>query len=238
MATLVLKLANVSCLLGDRWRLRNINLEISSGEIVAVVGANGAGKSTLLRVLAGMLAPTQGRILLDDVDLYRQRDRVTTRIGIMPEQPTLYEDLSVQAYLHFMATLHGFRKAQLTERVAIVVRECQLEPVTQQVIRTLSLGFRQRVSLAQSRLHQPEVLILDEPTHGLDPLEAEKVGRLLRTLSAGQTVIFSSHVLQDVVTWCTRVIVIQAGVVIADECLDGSKTASDLLSLFPQTVAV
>jgi len=237
MSTTLLKLESVSRLLGDHWRLRDLSLEITTGEVVAVVGANGAGKSTLLRVLSGGLAPTRGRVLLGGVDLYRQRDRVQTRIGIVPEQPALYEDLSVETYLRFMGTLHGLRKDRLAARVAAVARECQLEPVARQVIRTLSLGFRQRVSLAQARLHEPELLLLDEPTNGLDPVEGEEIARLLREVSGRQTVILSSHMLQEVAAWCRRVVFLQAGAIIADEQLDGKKTASDLLSVLQRSVA-
>jgi ABC-2 type transport system ATP-binding protein len=233
----ILKLEGVSRLLGDQWRLRNLDLAIAAGEVVAVVGANGAGKSTLLRLLAGGLAPTQGRVLLGGVDLYRQRDRVQTRIGMAPEQPALYEDLSVHTYLSFMGGLQGLAGERLTARVIAVTQACQLTTVTHQVIRTLSLGFRQRVSLAQARLHEPELLILDEPTNGLDPLEAEEVIRTLREVNGAQTIILSSHILQEVAGWCQRAIVLQAGEIIADERLDGRKTADDLLSLLQGAVA-
>jgi ABC-2 type transport system ATP-binding protein len=231
----LLKLENVSRLLGDRWCLRNLSLDIMPGEVVAVVGANGAGKTTLLRLLSGSLAPTRGRVMLGDVDLYRQRDRVQTRIGLVPEQPALYEDLSVQAYLGFMATLQGLSQARLAARVAAVVEECQLGGVTAQVIRTLSLGFRQRVSLAQARLHEPDLLILDEPTNGLDPVEGEAIARTFRRVSTGQTTVLSTHMLQDVADWCQRVVFLQSGAMIADERLEENMAAHDVLSLWQRT---
>jgi ABC-2 type transport system ATP-binding protein len=250
----LLKLENVSRLLGDRWCLRNLSLDIMPGEVVAVVGANGAGKTTLLRLLSGSLAPTRGRVMLGDVDLYRQRDRVQTRIGLVPEQPALYEDLSVQtriglvpeqpalyedlsvqAYLGFMGTLQGLSQARLAARVAAVVEECQLGGVTAQVIRTLSLGFRQRVSLAQARLHEPDLLILDEPTNGLDPVEGEAIARTFRRVSTGQTTVLSTHMLQDVADWCQRVVFLQSGAMIADERLEENMAAHDVLSLWQRT---
>ena len=118
MRSPILKLENVSRLLGDRWCLHDISLDIMPGEVIAVVGANGAGKTTLLRLLSGSLAPTRGQVMLGGVDLYRQRDRVQTRIGLVPEQPALYEDLSVQAYLDFMGTLQGLPQARLAARIA------------------------------------------------------------------------------------------------------------------------
>ena len=236
MRSPILKLENVSRLLGDRWCLRNISLDIMPGEVIAVVGANGAGKTTLLRLLSGSLAPTRGQVMLGGVDLYRQRDRVQTRIGLVPEQPALYEDLSVQAYLDFMGTLQGLPQARLAERIAAVVEECQLGVVTAQVIRTLSLGFRQRVSLAQARLHEPDLLILDEPTNGLDPVEGEAVAQTFRKVSTGQTTVLSTHMLQDVADWCHRVVFLQSGAMIADERLEEETTASDVLSLLQRTL--
>ena len=236
MRSPILKLENVSRLLGDRWCLRNISLDIMPGEVIAVVGANGAGKTTLLRLLSGSLAPTRGQVMLGGVDLYRQRDRVQTRIGLVPEQPALYEDLSVQAYLDFMGTLQGLPQARLAARIAAVVEECQLGVVTAQVIRTLSLGFRQRVSLAQARLHEPDLLILDEPTNGLDPVEGEAVAQTFRKVSTGQTTVLSTHMLQDVADWCHRVVFLQSGVMIADERLEEETAASDVLSLLQRTL--
>ena len=234
MRSPILKLENVSRLLGDRWCLRAISLDIMPGEVVAVVGANGAGKTTLLRLLSGSLAPTRGQVLLGEVDLYRQRDRVQTRIGLVPEQPALYEDLSVQAYLEFMGTLQGLSRARLAARIAAVVEECQLGTVTAQVIRTLSLGFRQRVSLAQARLHEPDLLILDEPTNGLDPVEGEAVAQTFRKVSTRQTTVLSTHMLQDVADWCHRVVLLQSGAMIADKRLEEKTAASDVLSLLQQ----
>ena len=231
----LLKLENVSRLLGDRWCLRDISLDIMPGEVVAVVGANGAGKTTLLRLLSGSLAPTRGRVLLGAVDLYRQRDRVQPRIGLVPEQPALYEDLSVQAYLGFMGTLQGVSQARLAARIAAVVEECQLGAVTAQVIRTLSLGFRQRVSLAQARLHEPDLLILDEPTNGLDPVEGDAVARTFRKVSTGQTTVLSTHMLQDVADWCQRVVFLQSGEIVADERLEENMAAHDVLALLQRT---
>lgn len=234
MQSPILKLENVSRLLGDRWCLRGISLDIMPGEVVAVVGANGAGKTTLLRLLSGSLAPTRGQVMLGGVDLYRQRDRVQTRIGLVPEQPALYEDLSVQAYLEFMGTLQGLSQARLAARIAAVVEECQLGAVTAQVIRTLSLGFRQRVSLAQARLHQPDLLILDEPTNGLDPVEGKAVAQTFRAVSTRQTTVLSTHMLQDVADWCHRVVLLQSGEMIADKRLEEKTAAADVLSLLQQ----
>ena len=188
-----------------------ISFSVKSGEIVGFLGPNGAGKSTTMRMLSGYMPPTSGSALVAGFDIFRESMDVRKNVGYMPENAPLYGDLRVKEYLHFRAELKGLRGREMRRRTGEVMDMCGVTDMRRRLICNLSKGYRQRVALADTLLHQPQLLILDEPTNGLDPTQIRHVREMLMGLKDRQTVLLSTHILSEVEKICDRVIMIHHG---------------------------
>src|ERR1700726_1794432 len=192
-------------------------LAVAPGEVLGFLGANGAGKSTTMRMIAGFIAPSAGQVSVCGHDIERAPVQAKSCMGYLPEGAPSYGEMTVAEFLDFVADVRGLTGERRRQRLAIVVDRRGLGPVIQQVIETLSKGFRRRVGLAQALIHDPQVLILDEPTDGLDPNQKHEVRRLINELSKEKLVVVSTHILEEVHEVCTRAIIIANGRIVADE---------------------
>ncbi|MGL6095195.1 MAG: ABC transporter ATP-binding protein [Fimbriiglobus sp.] len=199
---------------GEYPAVRGVSFDVPKGRVVGFLGPNGAGKSTTMRILAGFLTATSGRASIAGFDVFRDPIEVRRRIGYMPENCPLYPEMRVEEYLRFRAGLKGLGWAARRKRIDYVVGKCWLKDVRRQLIGTLSKGFRQRVGLADSLLADPPVLILDEPTAGLDPTQIRETRKLIRELGAEHTMLLSTHILSEVEMTCDTVIIIYQGQVV------------------------
>lgn len=215
-----LEVKNLTKIYGDQKALDDISFTVNKGEIVGFLGPNGAGKSSTMKIATGYLPPSSGHVLVDGFDVVEQPMRVKQITGYLPEHNPLYLDLYVHEYLSFIGGLYGLRKNILRNRVQEMIELCGLAPEQNKTIDALSKGYRQRVGLAQALLHNPEVLILDEPTSGLDPNQLIEIRKLIKAVSVNKTVIFSTHIMQEVQALCDRVIVINKGRIVADNTLE------------------
>ncbi|HUB68490.1 MAG TPA: ATP-binding cassette domain-containing protein [Candidatus Methylacidiphilales bacterium] len=191
--------------------VRDISFHVDKGEIVGFLGPNGAGKSTTMKVLAGYLPPTDGKIRIAGHDVVTESIEVRKRIGYMPENVPLYTDMRVNEFLRFRAELKKVARRKIKDRVETVKELCHLKDVENKIIGTLSKGYRQRVGLADAMVHDPDLLILDEPTIGLDPNQIRSVRELIRDLGKHHTILLSTHILSEVELTCSRVLVIHRG---------------------------
>ncbi len=194
----------------------DLSFTVKEGEVLGFLGPNGAGKSTTMKVITGFLAPTEGTVTIDGHDISTESIQAKSLIGYLPEGAPCYGDMTTLDFLNFIASIRGFSGDELTRRVEHVVREVNLESVCHQTIDTLSKGFKRRVGLAQAIMHDPKVLILDEPTDGLDPNQKQHVRELIRNLAQDKIVIISTHILEEVNAVCTRAIIIDHGRIVAD----------------------
>ncbi|MBO3277144.1 ABC transporter ATP-binding protein [Pseudomonas schmalbachii] len=194
----------------------DLSFTVQQGEVLGFLGPNGAGKSTTMKMLTGFLTPTSGTASILGFDVQTQTLQAQRQIGYLPEGAPCYGDMTVRGFLEFIAGVRGFRGAERRERVARVVAQLELEHVREQSIETLSKGFKRRVGLAQAILHDPKVLILDEPTDGLDPNQKHQVRELIRSLAQDKIIIISTHILEEVTALCTRAVVIANGRLLAD----------------------
>jgi ABC-2 type transport system ATP-binding protein len=193
-----------------------VSFTVERGEVLGFLGPNGAGKSTTMRMLAGFITPTAGRARICGHDVHEQGVAARRNLGYLPEGAPLYPEMSVLSFLRFVARMRGYARADLAERVASALRLTQLEGVRLQPIETLSKGFKRRVGLAQALLHDPPVLVLDEPTDGLDPNQKHEVRTLITRLAGEKATILSTHILEEVEAVCTRAIIIAGGRIVAD----------------------
>jgi ABC-2 type transport system ATP-binding protein len=191
--------------------VRGITFSVEPGEIVGFLGPNGAGKTTTLRMLTGYLPPTSGSASVAGFDIFRQSLEARRRIGYMPENVPLYEEMRVREYLKFRAQIKGLSGGDVRRRVGHVIDTCGLAGVRRKMIKTLSKGYRQRVGLADALVHDPQLLILDEPTNGLDPNQIRQIRELIGQLGQAHTVLISTHILPEVEVTCGRVIIIDNG---------------------------
>jgi ABC-2 type transport system ATP-binding protein len=191
--------------------LRGISFRVEKGEIVGFLGPNGAGKTTTMRILSGYMPPTSGRVRIAGFDAFTHSIEVRRRIGYMPEVVPLHPELRVREFLSYRAQLKGVRGPRIRQRIEEVCHLCGLEEVSGKIIGTLSKGFKQRVGLADAMVHDPELLILDEPTIGLDPNQIRQVRELVRSLGRRHTILLSTHILPEVEATCSRVLIIHKG---------------------------
>ena len=196
--------------------LRDVSFTIPQGQIVALLGPNGAGKTTLMRILAGFLAPTAGAARVAGIDVGARRLEAAARLGYLPENGPLYPDMTVASLLRFFAAARGLTGDRLAARTADVVERCELQRILETPTGKLSKGLRQRVGVAQALLHDPDVLIMDEPTAGLDPNQIRRFREHLQQLRGAKTVLMSTHILAEVTATADRVILINEGVVAFD----------------------
>src|SRR5262249_843240 len=200
---------------GPRAAIHDLTFSIDRGEVIGFVGLNGAGKSTTLRVLGCVLLPTSGRVIIDGFDLLQSPHEIRKRIGFLPEPPPLYSEMTVASYLGFVAELRGVPAGQKHARVGEAEEAAALTEVHNEIIGNLSHGYRQRVGVAQALVHKPALLILDEPTSALDPAQIVEMRALIRRLGGSHTVLLSSHILSEISQTCDRLLVIQAGEIVA-----------------------
>ena len=216
----MIEVSHVSRNFGTFRAVNDVSFSIPKGQIVGLLGPNGAGKTTTMRMITGFLAPSDGKIFIDGIDISENPVKCKEKIGYMPESAPLYGDMIVEEYLKYIANLHGENP---DEKVPLLCQECGLKEVMSKNISELSRGNKQRVSLAHALMHNPEILILDEPTSGLDPNQVEDVRNIIREIGKTRTVIVSTHILSEVETICSRVIIISGGKVVADSPTDELK---------------
>ena len=209
--TPTLALDQVGRRLAGRVVVRAVSLQLARGEVLGLLGVNGAGKTTTLRMIAGVLAPTFGSVRLDGADLYEQPELARRRIGYLPETPPLHAELTALEFLGFCARLHGVARAAVRATVDRALERCELGDVRRRPRGAQAQGFRQRVGVAQAILHEPELIVLDEPASGLDPVQAMKLRELVRGLGQEHAVVLSTHVLPDVAACCDRVAILHQG---------------------------
>lgn len=214
---------------GDLTAVDQVSFEIGQGEIVGLLGHNGAGKTTIMKMLTGYLEPTSGSIQIDDLDITTHREEIQQRIGYLPENDPLYPEMTVIDYLDYAASLYGVVANERIERIRAAIDKTELASKAIDTIGTLSRGFRQRVGVAQAILHHPRLLILDEPTNGLDPTQVQHMRDLIRTLAKNATVIISTHILQEVQAICDRVIIIRNGKKALDATMDDLRAGKRLM---------
>ena len=202
---------NLTRRFGNREIIRDVSLELKRGEVLGLLGHNGAGKTTTMQMLTGCLSPNSGTIEICGIDLLRRSTKAKSHLGYLPETPPLYRELTVDDYLIFAARLRGMKPADVAAALAQAKQRCGLEGVSKKIIGTLSKGYQQRVGIAQAMIHQPDVIVLDEPTVGLDPAQIREVRTLIRELGDTHSVILSTHLLGEVQSICDRVEILHRG---------------------------
>ena len=216
---MLLQLINLTKKFGDQTALNNINIEINTNEIIGLLGPNGAGKSTLMKSIVGALRIEEGQILFNGNDIGENEIETKKNIGFLPENNPLYSEMYVKEYLSFVADLHQVPKQRIEEVIDLV----GITPEKSKKISQLSKGYKQRVGLAQAILHAPDLLVLDEPTNGLDPNQIIEIRNLIREIGKEKTVILSTHLMQEVEALCSRVILIHQGNIIQDTTIEEFK---------------
>jgi ABC-2 type transport system ATP-binding protein len=208
------------------WAVRGIDLVVPAGQVLGFLGPNGAGKSTTMRMLTGFLEPSAGSAQICGIDMSARPIEAKRHIGYLPEGAPAYPDMTVEEFLGFVAEARGFARSLRRERVERVMGLVHLEGVRRQTIETLSKGYKRRTGLAQALLHDPSVLILDEPTDGLDPNQKHEVRQLIRTLGGERAIVLSTHILEEVEAVCTRAVVINRGRIV----FDGTPSAMETMA--------
>jgi len=217
---------------GDFTAVEDLSFRVEKGEVVGFLGPNGAGKTTTMRILTGFLPATSGAVKISGYDIFSDPMSVKKRIGYLPEHPPVYTEMTVEGYLKYVAKIRGVPRKKRSEALQRVVNRCGLSDVRGQIIDKLSKGYRQRVGLAQAMIHDPEVLILDEPTIGLDPKQIIEIRELIRSLAGSHTIILSTHILPEVTMICQRVLIIDRGKIVADDTLQNLTAQDSLESVF------
>ncbi len=212
----MIEIENVTKNFGPIAAVRGINLTVAKGEVLGFLGPNGAGKSTTMKIISGYLAPTSGRVRICGLDVEATPQAAQRALGYLPEGAPAYGDMTPRQFLKFIAEVRGLTGTEAKEKLAAAVEKTDLEPVLDQPIDTLSKGFKRRVGLAQAILHDPPVLVMDEPTDGLDPNQKHSVRKLIREMAAEKAIIISTHLLEEVEAICTRAVIIDRGEVVAD----------------------
>src|SRR6202049_4718214 len=207
----MIKVENLTKRYAGQTAIKDLNFEVGKGEIMGFLGPNGAGKTTTMRILASFMPPTSGRATIAGFDIFEQSLQARAHLGYMPENVPLYNDMRVTEYLDYRAALKGVAHRRVAERVGDVKELCGLKEVEKKLIATLSKGYRQRVGLADALLHAPDLLILDEPTIGLDPNQIRQVRELIKNLGKQHTILLSTHILSEVEMTCSRVTIVHNG---------------------------
>jgi ABC-2 type transport system ATP-binding protein len=234
-----IQVSRLTKVFGAQRAVDEVSFTVQEGEIVGFLGPNGAGKSTTMKMITGYLPPSEGTALVNGLNVAEDPRAVKQSIGYLGEHNPLYLDMYVHEYLSFVAGLYHLQPEKRRNRVLEMINLCGLQREQNKRIGTLSKGYRQRIGLAQALIHDPSVLVLDEPTSGLDPNQLIEIRRLIKTVSANKTVLFSSHILQEVEALCERVIVIHRGRVVADDRLENltRSSGSDVIVEFAGEVA-
>ena len=216
----MIELKNITKYYGDFPAVTDISFKIEKGEIVGLLGPNGAGKSTTMKMITGFMPPTSGELTVGGNDIVSQSIEARRKIGYLPETVPLYTDMTVYSYIEYMGMLRGLSKKNIKSKVDNVIEICKLEDYRNSLISKLSKGFRQRVGISQAIIHEPEVLVLDEPTIGIDPNQVVETRQLIKNLSGEHTLILSSHILPEVSSICERVLIIHEGEIAASDTIE------------------
>ncbi len=221
----MIEVKNLTKQYGDRLAIDSLNFMVKKGEVVGLLGPNGAGKSTTMKIITGHMAATSGQAIVNGFDVFEEPLKVKKMIGYLPETPPLYLDMQVKDYLSFVAKLKGCKSADIDLLVKRALEKTNLTEVSSRMIQNLSKGFKQRVGIAQALVSDPEILILDEPTVGLDPKQVAEIRSLIQSLKGEHTIILSTHILPEVQASCEKIIIINEGVIVAQDSIDELKNS-------------
>ena len=234
----MLEVRNLTKRYGDITAVRDISFTAAQGQILGFLGPNGAGKTTTMRILTGFLPATSGTAKVAGFDVFTESAEVRRRIGYLPENPPLYTEMTAEAYLRFVARIKGMARNTIEDAIDRVVQTCGLESVRRRLLGQLSKGFRQRAGLAQALIHDPPVLVLDEPTIGLDPIQIREIRALIQKLAGERTIILSTHILPEVSQICEKVVIINEGQVVLEQDMASLKSSgSTLEDVFLRVIA-
>ena len=220
LSAIMIKAEKITKYFGNVRALGDVSFDIRKGEIVGFLGRNGAGKTTLMRILTSYLPPSSGRAFVAGMDVSKKSMAVRRKIGYLPETPPLYTNMTARDYLAFAARLKDVPAKRIKSQTDKVVEECYLRNVADKPIATLSKGYQQRVGIAQAIINDPEILILDEPTNGLDPVQIQRMRALIKNVERERTVIISTHILTEIEQIAKRVLVIKDGMIVADDAIE------------------
>ncbi|MCQ2326600.1 MAG: ATP-binding cassette domain-containing protein [Bacteroidales bacterium] len=234
---MTIDIKNLTKQYGQQKALDNISLAINEGEIVGLLGPNGAGKSTMMKIVTCFIPPTSGEVKVCGFDINEQPMNIRSLIGYLPEQNPLYNELYVRESLEFIAGIHGIKGKERKERVDYMIEKVGLTKEVKKRIGMLSKGYKQRVGIAQAMIHDPKVLILDEPTTGLDPNQLVDIRNLIKELGQDKTVILSTHIMQEVEAVCNRVVIINNGKLVADDSIEHLAVGGSLEQKFREITA-
>jgi ABC-2 type transport system ATP-binding protein len=229
-----ISIKNLTKIYGEQKALDNINLEIEQGQIVGLLGPNGAGKSTMMKILTCFIPPTEGEVKVCGYDIFDNPMQVRANIGYLPEQNPLYYDMYVREFLMFIAGIHKIDKKIRKQRVEEMIELTGISKEVNKKISMLSKGYKQRIGIAQALIHDPKVLILDEPTTGLDPNQLVEIRELIKRIGQTKTVLLSTHIMQEVEAMCSRVIIINNGKLVADDQTQHLAAGESLEQIFHQ----
>ncbi len=234
----MIEVANLSKRYGDLRAIEGVSFTAPKGQILGFLGPNGAGKTTTMRIITGFMPATSGTVRVEGFDVFDQSNEVRRRIGYLPENPPLYNDMSVAPYLRFVARLKGLGRREVGEALERVLATCGLDGMRDRLLGHLSKGYRQRVGLAQALIHDPPVLVLDEPTIGLDPRQIRDIRALVRTLGGKRTIVLSTHILSEVMEVCDKVVIINDGrVALEDQLANLTRDGRKLEDIFIETIS-
>lgn len=220
MQNQILKIERLSHKYNSSWAIRDINLDIKQTGIIGLLGSNGAGKSTTMNIMCGVLNHTEGVVLIDGIDIRKDPEAAKKRIGFLPQNPPLYLDFTVDEYLTYCASLRLIPKREIAAAVADAKERCGVAHFSSRLIKNLSGGYRQRVGIAQAIIHRPKLVVLDEPTNGLDPNQIVEVRSLIKDIAIDRAVILSSHVLSEIKLLCNEITMIEGGKVVFSDTID------------------
>ncbi len=228
----MIEVKNLTKLYGNFVAIKDVSFKAEKGSILGFLGPNGAGKTTTMRIITGYMPASSGTVLIDGLDVFVQSLEARRRIGYLPENPPVYPDMRVDAFLRFVAKLRGVPRARMEDALEHVIESCGLSELPHRICGQLSKGYRQRVGLAQALIHDPPVLVLDEPTIGLDPRQIHEIRGLIRKLAGDRTVVLSTHILPEVSQICDKVVIIADGRVVLEEALAKLPAGTSLEEVF------
>ncbi len=232
MKLLMVEVRGLTKYYGEFRAIQGVSFTAQRGEILGLLGPNGAGKTTTMRIITGFMPATEGTATVDGFDVSAESHEVRRRIGYLPESPPLYHDMTVSSYLNFVGRIKGVGRSDLASALERVLEKCFLTEVASRIVSRLSKGYRQRVGLAQALIHNPPVLILDEPTIGLDPKQIIEIRGLIKELASERTVILSTHILPEVSQICGKVVIINEGRVVVEKNLNELAQGGSLEEVF------
>jgi len=217
---IILKTTNLSHKYSSSWAIRDIDISIEEKGIIGLLGSNGAGKSTTMNIICGVLSQTQGEVFIDGIDLRKEPEQAKKQIGFLPQNPPLYTDLTIDEFLTYSAQLRLMDKSNIKAAVDEVKERCGINHFSNRLIKNLSGGYRQRVGIAQAIIHKPKLVVMDEPTNGLDPNQLIEARKLIREIAREHTVLLSSHILSEINLLCREIIMIEGGRIVFADTMD------------------